>query len=35
MAETGLTYRALADKTELSAGLSEPHRPRQSARPVE
>ena len=35
MTETGLTYRALADKTEPLGRLSEPHRPRQPAGAVE
>ncbi len=31
MDETGVTYRALAAKTNLSAGLSQPPCPRQQA----
>ena len=35
MEETGTTYRGLAAKADLSAGLPQPHRPRQPAGAVE
>ena len=35
MDETGVTYRGLAAKTDLSAGYLQPPRPRQPARALE